>query len=164
MSPVGTPVMFPSTPQPSPMITSDPAEDPSIISTPAPSTSGLSAGKSECLSTNTLKLGTASDNSSTPVYLDLSYNAKSNSSSMEDFKTELEDALISTAVFAIFGCNPETSGKIAPNTQEIVNGKRNSHPLNHHRATLVSVTVIWFDIIYPSYAFALSSLTTSRSY
>ena len=73
---------------------------------------------SDCLSTSTLTLGTAADESSTPVALDISYSAETNSSFIEDFETELVDELIRTAVFAIFGCNPETRGKVAPNTEE----------------------------------------------
>jgi hypothetical protein len=52
----------------------------------------------------------------------MGYIAESYSSSVDDFMTELEEELIATAVFAIFGCNPDTSG-INPNTREISDGK-----------------------------------------
>lgn len=54
----------------------------------------------------------------------MSYSAESNSSFVEDFETELVDELIRTAVISIFGCDLETTGKIAPNTEEILDGKQ----------------------------------------
>ena len=83
-------------------------------------------GESDCPRTNALTLGTASDESSTPLALDMSYSAESNSSSFEEFETELVDEFIRSAVVAIFGCIPDTRGKIAPNTIEIVDGKQSN--------------------------------------
>jgi hypothetical protein len=74
---------------------------------------------SGCLSTSTITLGTAADERSTPVALDISYSVEANNSFVEDFEDELVDELIRTAVFAIFGCNPDTTDKVAPNTEEI---------------------------------------------
>ena len=54
----------------------------------------------------------------------MSYTAESNTSAIEDFENDLVREFIRTATFAIFGCNPETRGKIAANTDEIVEGTR----------------------------------------
>ena len=99
----------------------------------SPSSSETSVETSDCLSTNILKLTTASDESSIPVALDMSYTAESNSSSILDFETELEDELIRTAVFAIFGCNPDTTDKITPITEEIIDGKDMIFSILHFR-------------------------------
>lgn len=85
-----------------------------------PPSSGLPTGTSDCLSISTLVLGTAADESSTPVALDIGYHVESNTSSIEEFEAELVEEFIRTAAFAIFGCNPETRGKIATNTEEII--------------------------------------------
>mmetsp|Transcript_21867 Transcript_21867/g.47590 ORF Transcript_21867/g.47590 Transcript_21867/m.47590 type:complete len:279 (+) Transcript_21867:3-839(+) len=103
--------------------TPEPSGKPSNHFSEEPSFSAPPTGLSDCLSTNTLKLGTAADNTTTPVPLDMSYNAESTSNSTDAFEAILVEELIRTAVLAIFGCNPETSGKIAPNTRQIVEGK-----------------------------------------
>jgi len=118
-----SPSLTPQTPS-----TEAPFEASSIEKTTETSTSSAPTGvylpNSDCLRTSAIRLGEASDGSTTPMSLEIGYIAESNSNSVESFMTELEEELIATAVFAIFGCNPETSGIIVPITLEIVNGKR----------------------------------------
>jgi hypothetical protein len=68
---------------------------------------------------NGLGLGTASDQRTTPIFLAVGYQAESTSSSVDDFVTELENELMSTAVSAIFGCKTNITGKIFPQTLEV---------------------------------------------
>eukprot|EP00535_Pseudo-nitzschia_heimii_P003256 CAMPEP_0197178832 /NCGR_PEP_ID=MMETSP1423-20130617/3985_1 /TAXON_ID=476441 /ORGANISM="Pseudo-nitzschia heimii, Strain UNC1101" /LENGTH=534 /DNA_ID=CAMNT_0042628645 /DNA_START=270 /DNA_END=1874 /DNA_ORIENTATION=+ len=118
VSPVPSPIV-----QPQPTTANNPSST-STSSTSQPSTeppsSGPPTGTSDCRSTNTFVLGTAADESSTPIALDMSYTAESNNSAVEDFEDELVGELIRTAAFAIFGCDPEIGGKIAANTEEII--------------------------------------------
>jgi hypothetical protein len=99
---------------------------PSIEPTSEPSISNPPTGKflpdSDCLSTSKVRLGDELDDSTTSVPLEMGYIAESYSSSADNFMTELEEELIATAVFAIFGCNPNTSG-INPTTLKILDGK-----------------------------------------
>lgn len=96
---------------------------PSIEPTSEPSISNPPTGEflpnSDCLSTSKIRLGDELDNSTTAVPLEIGYIVESYSSSVEAFTTELEEELIATAVFAIFGCNPDTSG-INPETLEVL--------------------------------------------
>lgn len=122
-------VLFPSPTSSNPIGASSapPSLDPDVSDrvpgtapTQEPSVSVMPTGETHCVNSNNLTLVAAADESSTPVSLDMSYSAESNSTSIEDFETELVQEFIRTAVFAIFGCFPDTSGKIAPNTVEIM--------------------------------------------
>ena len=123
IAPSVPPVLSPIV-QSQPTIANDPINNGSSQPSTEPSSSGSRTGVSDCLSTNTLVLGTASAESSTPIALDMSYTAESNTTAVEDFEEELVEELIRTAAFAIFGCNPDFRGKIAANTEEIIEGKR----------------------------------------
>ena len=68
---------------------------------------------------NGLGLGSASDQRTTPIFLAVGYQAESTSSSVDDFVTELENELMSTAVSAIVGCKTNITGKIFPQTSEV---------------------------------------------
>lgn len=104
--------------------TAAPTKSPTTSPSQAPSFSTMPTGENDCSKTNVLTLGTAADEDSTPVALDMSYSAESNSSTIEDFEEELVEELIRTAVLAIFGCIPDMDGKISPNTFEIIDGKK----------------------------------------
>lgn len=84
----------------------------------------MPTGENDCPKNSTLTLVSAANENSTPVALDMSYSAESNSSSIEEFEEELVDEFIRTAVLAIFGCVPDATEKIAPNTLEIIDGKK----------------------------------------
>ena len=75
---------------------------------------------SNCSSTSKIRLGDENDNSTTSVPLEMGYIAESDTSA-DEFVTELEEALIATAVFAIFGCSPDIGGIIP--TTIILDGK-----------------------------------------
>lgn len=134
--PPGPPTGEPGTPPPfliPPMPTASSSEaqtpptvSPSIEPTSEPTITNAPTGKflpnSNCLSTSEIRLGDESDDSTTSVQLEIGYIAESYSSSVDGLMTELEEELIATAVFAIFGCNPDTSG-ISPTTLEILDGK-----------------------------------------
>lgn len=97
-----------------------PVTVPASLPQPEPETPVIPGGdESICLTSNNLV--SAADENSTPVFLDFSYSAESNST-IAEFEAGLVEEFIQTAVFAIFGCYPDTTGKIAPNTVEITDG------------------------------------------
>lgn len=124
-SPEDTPTaLVPPTPSSAPVDTPTQAPDapvgvPASLPQPEPVTPVIPGGESICLTSNNLV--SAADENSTPVFLDFSYSAESNST-IAEFEAGLVEEFIQTAVFAIFGCYPDTTGKIAPNTVEITDG------------------------------------------
>jgi hypothetical protein len=56
------------------------------------------------------------DNATTPIYLAVGYRAESTSNTTNDFVTELENALVDTAVMAILGCEANTTDLVFPTT------------------------------------------------
>ncbi|KAG7348162.1 hypothetical protein IV203_016867 [Nitzschia inconspicua] len=109
------PTTTPST-IPSSLLTEDPtvSYEPSVTSSPVADGSGT-----ECVIENGLTLGASSDNSATPIFLAVGYQAESTTSIVEDFRSELENELIGIAVSAILGCEVNFSDSIFPQTLEV---------------------------------------------
>lgn len=73
----------------------------------------------ECVIENGLSLGSSSDSTATPIFLAVGYQAESTSSLVDDFRTELENEMLKTAVAAVLGCEADFVGSIFPQTLEV---------------------------------------------
>jgi hypothetical protein len=75
--------------------------------------------RTECLIDNELGLGSSSDNGTTPLFLAVGYQAESTSSEVENFRAELENELLRTAIVAILGCEVDFMQSVFPQTLQV---------------------------------------------
>jgi hypothetical protein len=68
---------------------------------------------------NGLSLGSLADNSTTPLFLAIGYQAESSSSEVDKVRAELENELLKTAVFAILGCEADFAQSVFPQTLQV---------------------------------------------
>ena len=136
-APIQTSPPFPSVPPmpngpsiPGILIEDEQSQSPSGI-LPAPTAEPTTTGSptrefmpdSDCLRSDSIRLGKASDESATPISLEIGYYVESNKSDVNDFMDELLDELIKIVLFAILDCNPRTNDKVSQRTKQIFERK-----------------------------------------